>query len=109
MSLLLTILLTFALVVVALVVFVRFGTPYYLLKEENLEALLTLMVEGRATDSDWQVFLGVPIRHNERLEMIRQRCVDIDQREYVGGTGFLLTRRGIDEVKQLLDELKGEQ
>ncbi len=41
--------------------------------------------------------------------MIRQQCVDIDQREYVGGTGFLLTRRGIDEVKQLLDELKGEQ
>lgn len=109
MNLLLTILLTFALVLVALVVFVRFGTPYYLLKEENLEALLTLVVEGRATDSDWQVFLGVPIRHNDRLEMIRQRCADIDQREYIGGTGFLLTRRGIDEVQQLLEELKGEQ
>lgn len=109
MTLLLTILLTFVVVLIALVVFVRFGTPYYLLKQENLETLLTLMVEGRATDADWQVFLGVPIRHNDRLETIRQRCVDIDQREYVGGTGFLLTRQGIDELKQLLEELKGEQ
>lgn len=109
MTLLLTILLTFVVVLVALVVFVRFGTPYYLLKRENLETLLTLVVEGRATDSDWQVFLGVPIRHNDRLEMIRQRCVEIDQREYIGGTGFLLTQRGVEEVKQLLEELKGEQ
>ncbi len=109
MTFLLTLLMTFIVVLVAIVVFVRIGTPVYQLKKHNVETLLTLVVAGEATDNDWQVFLGVPIRHNEHLEALRLRCCEISEREYIGGSGPLLTAKGIDQVRQLLMELQGDE
>jgi hypothetical protein len=90
-----------------LIAFVKIGTPVYRLERKNLEVLLRLVVEGEATDNDWEVFLGVPIRHNDQLEAIRLHCRDISEREYLGIPGRLLTDKGIEEVKVLLNELTG--
>jgi len=104
---LLTLLMTFILVLVALLLFIRFGTPFYQLKKDNVVTLLTMVVDGQATENDWQVFLGVPIRHNDRLEAARLQCCEISNREYIGGSS-LLTAKGIDEIRLLLAELEGE-
>jgi len=109
MTFFLTLLMTFLFVLVAILVFVRIGTPFYQLQKHNVEALLRLVASGEASDNDWQVFLGVPIRHNERLEDIRLQCCDIHEREYIGGSGRLLTDKGMQEVRQLLQQLEGEE
>jgi|TARA_B110000503_G_C7073446_1_gene381832 hypothetical protein len=108
MNFLLTLFFTFIFLALIFLVFVRVGTPVYRLEKQNLVSLLTLVVEGRATENDWQVFLGMPIRHDEQLEAIRRCCDDINEYEYIGGSGYLLTEKGIEDVKQLLAGLIGE-
>lgn len=105
MTFLLTLLFTFGFILLTLLVFVKIGTPVYRLERKNLIVLLKLVIDGEATDNDWEVFLGVPIRHNDQLEDIRLRCCDISEREYLGSPGRLLTDKGIEEVKVLLTEL----
>jgi hypothetical protein len=105
MNFLITLFLTFLIVLVVVIFFVRIGTPVYRLEKKNIIVLLTLVVEGQATENDWEVFLGVPIRHNEQLEGIRLTCQGISELEYIGGTGYLLTEKGIEEVKKILTEL----
>lgn len=105
MNFLVTLFFTFVIVLVVVIFFVRIGTPVYRLEKKNIIVLLTLVVEGQATENDWEVFLGVPIRHNEQLESIRLCCQAISELEYIGGTGYLLTEKGIEEVKKILTEL----
>lgn len=107
MNFLLTFALTFLLVLVAIVFFINIAPPVYRLEKKNVETLLRLVVEGQATENDWEVFLGIPIRHNDQLEDIRLRCGEISEREYIVGSGYLLTDKGIEEVKALLQELTG--
>tara|TARA_R110001592_G_scaffold309760_1_gene584216 strand:- start:54428 stop:54760 length:333 start_codon:yes stop_codon:yes gene_type:complete len=107
MNFLLTLFFTFLIVLIVVICFVRIGTPVYRLETKNIIVLLTLVVEGKATENDWEVFLGVPIRHNEQLESIRLRCQGISEFEYIGGTGYLLTDKGIEDVKKILAELTG--
>lgn len=109
MSFLLTFILTFLLISLAFVLFIKFSPPVYRLEKKNLLILLTLVVEGQATENDWEVFLGLPIRHNDELEAVRLHCCDISEREYIGGSGCLLTKKGIEEVKQILTELAGAE
>ncbi|MFT7300133.1 MAG: hypothetical protein ACI89Z_000587 [Porticoccus sp.] len=108
MNFLLTFFFTFIFVALFILAFVRIGTPVYRLDKQNLVTLLTLVVAGRATENDWQVFLGMPIRHNEKLEAIRRRCDDINEYEYIDGSGCFLTEKGIEDVNQLLAGLIGE-
>jgi len=109
MNFLLTFGLTFLLILLAFVLFIKFSPPVYRLEKKNILTLLTLVVEGQATENDWEVFLGLPIRHNDQLEAIRLLCCDISEREYIGGSGYLLTKKGIEEVKQILTELAGAE
>jgi len=113
MNFLLTLFLTFLFVLFAIVFFIKIAPPVYRLEKSNIVALLKLVVEGTATDNDWEVFLNIPIRHNDELEAIRMRCSEISEREYIGGSGsikpkHLLTEKGIEEVKIILAELTGE-
>lgn len=107
MTFLLTLVMTFIFVLAAILVFVRIGTPIYLVKKRNLVTLFNMVLDGHATENDWQVFLGVPIRHNDRLEDIRRRCCELSEREYIGGDGVLFTEKGKEEIRQLLLELDG--
>jgi hypothetical protein len=113
MNFLLTLFLTFLFVLFAIIFFIKIAPPVYRLEKTNIVALLNLVIEGKATDNDWEVFLGMPIRHNDELEAIRMRCSEISEREYIGGSSsikskHLLTEKGIEEVKNLLAELTGE-
>lgn len=100
--------LIFVIVTIGLLLWVK--TPYYRIEACNVIALLELVVTGQATDSDWSVFSGMPIANNAYLESIRQRCLDIEEREYRGDllAPYLFTRIGIEELRLLLQEVSQE-
>ncbi len=92
--------------VFALLMWVK--TPHYQPDKQQVIRLLEWMLLGQASDNDWRVFCGYPLRHNEELEWVRQQCVDIDEQYYIGDTraGHLLSRRGLQELEELLKVLK---
>ncbi len=92
--------------VFALLMWVK--TPHYQPDREQIVRLLEWMLLGQATDNDWRVFCGYPLRHSEELERVRELCVDIDERHYIGDTraGHLLSREGLQELEEVLNELK---
>ena len=103
-----TFVLTFVVVAVALLFFLLKGSPVYRVERANVISLLELVVSGQASDNDWQVFIGHPIRHDPELGDIQRRCMDIGEREYLGTPGKLFTRRGVEELAKILAELKEE-
>lgn len=97
-------------VLICLLVFIALmwvKTPYYRLGEKEVAQLLEWVLLGQASQNDWQVFCEMPIRHNELLESIRLRCQDIDEASGIGdgSSGFLLNRKGLNAVQELLGEL----
>jgi hypothetical protein len=77
----------------------------YRLEKENVVELLSLVLNGNATTNDWEVFLGLPIRHDAILENIRLRCQVINKVEGTNHPGNLLTEKGVKEIRKLLIEL----
>lgn len=107
MSFVLTLLLTFLIVSLALWVFLRLGAPAYRPDKNNVITLLELVLAGNATENDWHVFMGIPLRHCERLQAIQQRCSDLGETEYVGKcSATLFTEKGTQALKLILEELK---
>ncbi|MBQ0721158.1 MAG: hypothetical protein KBT88_04240 [Gammaproteobacteria bacterium] len=107
MHFILTLLLTFVLVLAAMWVFLRIGTPVYRLDKNNVITLLELVLAGGATENDWHVFIGIPVRHNALLQDIQQRCSDLGETEYVGVcSATLFTEKGTQALKLILEELK---
>ncbi len=98
--------LTFIFIVVVLLVFIKVGTPVYRVERVNVIALLQLVVDGEATEADWDVFIGVPIRHDPELEKLQKRCREIAEVHYLGGSGRLFTAEGLAQLRQILTELK---
>ncbi len=92
--------------VFALLMWVK--TPHYQPDREQVVRLLEWMLLGQASDNDWRVFCGYPLRHNEELERVRQLCVVIDEHHYIGDTraGHLLSQRGLQELEEVLSALK---
>ncbi|WIO73516.1 hypothetical protein QP938_09410 [Porticoccaceae bacterium LTM1] len=105
MGFLITLFLTLLLVVVVLCVFMRLGTPTYRIGKVNIIRLLELVLAGQASQSDWDVFIGMPLRYDPELEAIRELCEDISEREFIGGRS-LFTAQGLKELAELLSELK---
>ncbi len=105
---LLTLLLTFILIVLVMSLFWRFGSPVYRVERANVIRLLELVLSEEATEVDWNVFCAIPIRHDDELARVQRHCIDIAEREYLGGRGKLFTRKGTDELQHVLTKLKNE-
>lgn len=96
--------------VMALLMWVK--TPHYQVSTEDVQRLLEWMLLGQATENDWRVFCGYPIRSDPFLERIRQRCVEIDEVSFMGEgrrTGFLLDQRGMKQIGELLEQVQQHQ
>lgn len=108
MNLLLLIALSCVILASVIVVLSLVKTPHYRLDDVAVENFLVLVVTGQATENDWSVFTSVPIRHNPALEDIRLKCVELEERFYLGQTrsGHLLSEEGIRMVEGLLQELR---
>ncbi|GLS27907.1 hypothetical protein [Marinibactrum halimedae] len=83
-------------------------TPRYHVIGKDIERILELVITGQATENDWSVFTAYQIRDNDYLESIRERCMEIEEREYIGDVRppYLFTSNGIEEIRALHDELK---
>lgn len=106
MVFMMTVLLTFCLVLLAVFLFWKLGSPVYRVEKVNVMKLLDLVVAGKATESDWHVFSAYTIRHDLELADVQQRCLEIADREFVGGKGKLFTPKGQAEIACILEELK---
>lgn len=103
-----TLLLTLLIFGGVLLVMMWVRTPRYRLSRSNVIALLHLVLEGKATEHDWRLFSALPLRHDPFLEKIRERCMDIEEREYAGKKGgYLFSQRGLSELEVVLYELEG--
>ncbi len=103
----LTLLLTFVVVLTAMWVFLRIGSPVYRLNRDNVIALLELVLAGDATENDWYIFMGIPLRHNDVLQAVQQRCSDLGETEYIGdSSATLFTEKGMQALKLILEDLK---
>ncbi len=107
MTFVLTLLLTFIVVSIAMWVFLRLGAPVYRLDKDNVITLLELVLAGNATENDWHVFMGIPLRHCAFLQAIQQRCSDLSETEYVGEvSATLFTEKGTQALTLILEELR---
>ena len=68
------------LVTTGLVLALTFGRPpTYRPTRKTVLSLLNRVVEGTADSRLWDLFLGLPIQHDEFLESIRQQCVTMHE------------------------------
>ncbi len=104
-TMMLTFVLTFVVIVVAMLVFIRIGSPVYRVERENIAALLELVVDGRATEQDWDVFMAIPIRHDDELFQIQRHCHEIAKEHYCGGVR-LFSDKGRQLFAGILSELQ---
>mgnify|MGYP001034810161 CR=1 FL=1 len=74
MDFIITVGLSFALILVALLVFRYVGLPVYRIEAINIKRLLESVLNETATEDDWNVFVGMPIHHNPQLDDIRVQC-----------------------------------
>jgi len=106
MNFFLTLFSTLVFVFVVLLIFLKFGVPVYRVERSNIICLLKLVMAGEATDNDWNVFIGVPIRHDPELDEIRCLCADITEREMLGERSpVIFSAKGYLELQEILDNL----
>ncbi|OUS13142.1 hypothetical protein A9Q89_03895 [Gammaproteobacteria bacterium 53_120_T64] len=110
MQFILTLGLTFIVVCLAMWVFLRIGAPVYRPDKDNIIALLELVLAGDATENDWQVFMAIPLRHNEALYAVQLRCSELGETEYIGGGATtLFSEKGMQALSVILEELKQKE
>ena len=81
--------------------------PIYRLDNRNLEKLFELVLDDRASENDWNVFIELPIRYQPNFDELRLRCRELtelhgryrDGRFYLSDAGKTLLRTELDELK----------
>ncbi len=111
-ELILAFVLTF-LVLIGLVLALKFGrVPSYRPDRDSVLKLLHQVVDGTADVRRWDLFLGMPIQHDEILESVRVQCVVLHEgldgqppaRE--GLDGQVYDRAGREKIAEILTELE---
>lgn len=96
-----------------LVLALTFGkAPTYRPSREQIVALLESVLEGTARQSHWDLFIGMPIQHDEALEAVRVQCVTLHEgldgsdpaRE--GIDGYIYDRAGRERIASILQNLR---
>ena len=107
-QLLITVLLTLLVAGVLLGVFRWVKTPYYRVTPERMIHVLEMVLTGQATENDWQITFGMTIRHNQELELLRQKCIEIEEKYYIdsSNSAYLFSSDGLIQLKAILKTLK---
>ena len=83
-STVITVVLSIGIICLLLATFVWVKTPYYRVDGERMLKVLEMILTGQATDNDWHTTFGMTIRHSPELEDIRQQCIDVEDKHFVG-------------------------
>lgn len=86
-------------------------TPRYQMQQADVVTLLRSVLVGQASENDWAIFLASSFRHNLELELVRERCAEIDEKEYLGHSrsGFLFSQEGLMQLRKLLEDLESRE
>ena len=103
MDFIITFALTTALILVALLVFRYVGLPVYRVEAINIKRLLESVLDETASEADWDVFIGMPIRHDPVLDDIRVQCAMLADTEMRLSRGrVVFTERGRVQLEEHL-------
>ena len=107
-----SIVLCFCVLVALMFFYIKYQSkvPYYRLNQNDCVGLLEKAVNGVLLEREWNVFIGMTIRDNEPLELLREACLMIDD-EHKKGTELVdgktcvrFSKVGILALTTLLDE-----
>lgn len=87
---LLTVFLSFIVILVALLVFRYISPPVYRVEAVNIKRLLESALNSDVTSADWDVFIEIPIRHDSELEQIRRECAMLTLSEISERQGIMI-------------------
>ena len=106
-STVITVILSVAIICLLLVVFVWVKTPYYRVDGDRMLKVLEMILTEQATDNDWYTTFGMVIRHSPELENIRQQCIEVEDKYFVGEntSSYLFSGEGLHALKAIRDEL----
>ncbi|ANG64478.1 hypothetical protein A8C75_19720 [Marinobacterium aestuarii] len=85
--------------------------PTYRPSRAEILALLQGVLEGTTTWQRWDLYVGMPMRHDPELEAIRLRCLVLqegDDNEPAAGEGidgYLFDRAGRERLRSIVDDL----
>jgi hypothetical protein len=103
---LITVALSFGLIVLALLVFRYVGMPIYRVEAINIQILLESVLNNTATTADWDVFIGMRIHQSPELDKIRQQCAMLAESEMIERNGKLVfSERGLTQLREILTSL----
>ena len=106
MNFIITVALTFIVVMLALLVFRYVGLPVYRVEAINVQRLLESVLAQTATTTDWDVFVGMPIRQSPELDKIRIQCAMLEVSEITAEHGLVrFSPAGRRELQQILNHL----
>lgn len=101
------------LVVLTLVGTLAFGrAPAYRPEREQIVDLLQGVLDGTTNPVRWDLFIGMPIQHDEALESIRVQCVILHEGLEGGAPaaegldGYIYDRAGRERIREILEELR---
>ena len=101
-----TLVLTFALILLALLIFRYVGLPVYRIEAINIKRLLESVLNETATEADWDVFTGMPIHHDPALDDIRVQCAMLALTEMSLRQGCVIfSDRGRAQIEELVKML----
>jgi hypothetical protein len=112
MTYVLTVILSFLIITGVAIILSQVRTPSYRLQRKNVITLLKMVLNGTASENDWNVFVSIPIRYDPELERVRLQCLGIEQREFLGNSGgsetkrYLFTNQGLQEINSILSALQ---
>jgi uncharacterized membrane protein YqjE len=110
MAQVITLVLTLVVFVAVVLILTWARGPHYRLTRKNVANLFRLVLEAKATENDWRLFSALPLRHDPYLHNLREQCLEIEEREFtrINQSGFLFTRKGLEEIQELLENLESE-
>lgn len=104
MDLLISIAVTAMVLLLVIVILSKTKSAYYRPEAADVQRLLEWVLLGQATENDWRVFCDIPIRHDDFLESIRIRCIEIEEDHFLGDDHrYLFSKDGLVKIRELLD------
>ena len=80
--------------------------------ERDFAWVMSLVLSGQADYDQWSSVMHIPIRHDLRLEAVRQRCLDIEEKYFrhrpaeMGKPELMFTPQGLKMIEEELNQLK---
>lgn len=86
--------------------------PKFHATERDFAWVINLVLTGQADYDQWSSIMHLPVRHDLRLEAVRQRCLDIEEKYYqhrsarLGKPELMFSRQGLKMLEEELSQLR---